>query len=139
MVTQREIKFRIWSNFDKSFRGDISNENCGYEETCLMDCFNNANYELQQYTGLHDKNGKEIYEGDIVKITLEEDYHEHDEYCEKPCTFPDEGKTTEVKWNEGGFTWDETELFDGEYQCGFNYEPYVYEVIGNIYETKEAK
>jgi len=71
----REIKFRAWDNENKvmgyfpnddnmfeiqDFRGFI---NC-YE---FSDIISNVKYEIMQYTGLKDKNGKEIYEGDVLR------------------------------------------------------------------------
>lgn len=68
---------------------------------------------LMQYTGLKDKNGKEIYEGDIVRLPEDEDYKYYSIIYSK---------------NRLGFT-----LSNG---CGFGLS-YGIEVVGNIYENPE--
>lgn len=83
---------------------------------------------IGQFTGLHDKNGKEIYEGDIVKWTL---------------TMPEVGVNGGYEEYEieeiGEIKWDAGALQLGEYcAAGFAYESEDYaEIIGNIHDKPE--
>lgn len=58
----REIKFRAWDGKDMV---DVHVNHSGYRLNELLEGISD-NYELMQYTGLKDKNGVEIYEGDIL-------------------------------------------------------------------------
>lgn len=155
-MNNRPLKFRVWDDIDKKWVKDF----CVITDCGSVQIYNSygiptpprkrvsegEEYIIQQFTGLSDKNGKEIYEGDIVKETVE-----------KGPNLPERYKDFILKDSVEQITWDY--YTDGEYvekiECFMfgdrnslselihrttgNYHEwlYTYEIIGNIFETPE--
>ncbi len=129
----RELKFRIWDkkskimipiNHDRQVKirenhWQVVDIKIGVQSHSSWD----NNSILMQYTGLKDKDGKEIYEGDIIKYKYYFDYGQSGEY---------KSFTRCVSWDDMycGFS---PMYATGEYEFPRN----RIEVIGNIYENPE--
>ena len=101
--------------------------------------------ELMQSTGLCDKNGKEIFEGDILKFNDEWDDYGYEGYVEGSI---DGINYVEIKAETTYFTFGKTripessltDLVENEHYSFeelMNEKSYEFEIIGNIYENPE--
>lgn len=119
----REIKFRAWESQQKEMRTLQPN----WSMSVLND---NAHYSVLQFTGLNDKNGKEIYEGDIVEVYsyVSEQFGKIDRTAHAVCWMGPEYPACDLDGWEGESNGLAELEQSGEWEC---------EVIGNIYENPE--
>ena len=73
----REIKFRAWDEYSKKMDYDPMIKVFGQKWYSVNDHFNDSDI-LMQYTGLKDKNGVEIYEGDVIKCEIQDKYKKNE-------------------------------------------------------------
>lgn len=112
----REIKFRAWNPDRKKIEDefDITSNGNPFKINMVETFEEKDSWILQQYTGLKDRNGKEIYEGDIL------------DYSGKPWV---------VQTSDNG-AWI-LDYANGSGQCYLHPICSHLEIIGNIYENPE--
>lgn len=125
----RKIKFRAWDKGKELYLYNVHDaydtlsgfvkyddgECADYDECCFGDFLDNKRYDVEQFTGLKDRNDKEIYEGDILK-------------------------RKDFIFNDGNFIFLPVEYKYAEWQLGMRRLNDVYkscEVVGNIHENAD--
>ncbi len=130
---QDRFKFRVWNELKQKFEPENRTHLLGNGELVLIDkcgkayVKDNPNYKVSFCTGLKDKNGNLIYEGDIVKTNYEDvgiiKYSTH--FSRWQIIFK-QGRKHLLEYKEIG-----VHIFD------FTYPKMHLEIIGNIYENPD--
>ena len=117
----REIRFRAWYENKMCYNICVADE-----RTILKLCHSSFNAidcsDIMQYIWVKDKNGKEIYEGDLVEYCIEWGYWNNDYTIKRTVEYKEWHYNPFIHWHE--------EFTQKTY-------PECCEVIGNIYENPE--
>lgn len=117
----REIKFRYWDELHKTMMNWS-----GLKQQKHIEFLENAEPQIMQYTGLKDKNGKEIYEGDI--------FTDHSLVGIHPNMQRFVG---EIIFKNAAFRFGRSNCDCGDCENSLISEETDLEIIGNIYENPE--
>ena len=107
-MKNRIFKFRLWNG------ARIITDNELFDNEFTINQLNWDNYYSMQFTGMYDKNGKEIYEGDFIENT--------------------DGIIYKVGFTEGCFDTTYNNIHFIEAKCFYTQN---IEVVGNIFENPE--
>ena len=118
-MTKDRFRFRVWNKTEKVYL-KMPEMHCD-NTSCFLSVMEDE--VLEQCTGLRDKNGRLIYENDVVKVT--------GDVMAIPI-FYEEIKAF-VNWDEDGFF---LHFESGEIERLFQ-ECWEYEVVGNLHENPE--
>ena len=151
----REIKFRAWQKHHKrmlevrsiSFKDEkilsiltYTNENVWPQLVLYTDEYKSNFWltdeegmclHLMQFTGLLDKNGKEIYEGDICIMHMPNTWGEDDELSKEVPN-----RIINFEWKNNGWNLKGFNILTGTYYFG-SIKGEMLEVIGNVYQNPE--
>lgn len=146
----REIKFRVWDKKRKRMFIATTINASGSVSVFIDDglyLLPAEQVELMQYTNLKDKNGKEIYDGDIIRI---EPFFKKKGAKKFRRDKPYSNPISVVEWDEEEAAFDENHYVKGEFDCGGLLFEMTSEweclegtrrhdvtVIGNIHENPE--
>lgn len=127
----REIKFRVFGNSEMMIDWEV------LKQLHVGTVFQNTDgYNVMQYTGLKDRNNKEIYEGDIVRILYSDWVSQNSDDTRTINQYlKDIASIKIVVWDYNGFY---VANKIGGYAETMEVGKYGYlEVIGNIFENPE--
>lgn len=109
------FKFRVWDNEEKEYlqEGALLDSRTGN----IAGYFPDDNFTIEQSTGLRDKNGKLIYDGDVIQ---------------------ENGINRYIHWHDGG--WSYSVRYDSKCHWSLKKEDVENtEIIGNIHESEGGR